>query len=41
MLNVLQMQKSRWYSTAEALADGTITLIGGFVNSGYINRSCH
>jgi hypothetical protein len=37
--NVLQMQKSRWYSTAEALADGTITLIGGFVNGGYINRN--
>jgi hypothetical protein len=36
---VLQMQKSRWYSTAESLADGTITLIGGFVNGGYINRN--
>ena len=36
---VLQMQKSRWYSTAEALADGTIALIGGFVNGGYINRN--
>jgi len=35
----LQMQKSRWYSTAEPLADGTITLIGGFVNGGYINRN--
>ena len=37
--NVLQMQKSRWYSTAEPLADGTIALIGGFVNGGYINRN--
>jgi len=37
--NVLQMQKSRWYSTAEPLADGTIILIGGFVNGGYINRN--
>ena len=36
---VLQMQKSRWYSTAEPLADGTIALIGGFVNGGYINRN--
>lgn len=36
---VMQMQKSRWYSTAEPLADGTITLIGGFVNGGYINRN--
>lgn len=33
------MQKSRWYSTAEPLADGTIVLIGGFVNGGYINRN--
>ncbi|KAF9790493.1 hypothetical protein BJ322DRAFT_1098268 [Thelephora terrestris] len=24
------MQKSRWYSSAEPLANGTITLIGGF-----------
>lgn len=37
--NVLQMQKSRWYSSAEPLANGTITLIGGFVNGGYINRN--
>jgi hypothetical protein len=29
---VLSMQKSRWYSTAEALADGSVVLIGGFVN---------
>lgn len=36
---VLSMQKRRWYSTAEALADGTIVLIGGFVNGGYINRN--
>ncbi|KAG6810339.1 hypothetical protein H0H92_012345 [Tricholoma furcatifolium] len=37
--SVLSMQKQRWYSTAEALADGTIVLIGGFVNGGYINRN--
>jgi hypothetical protein len=36
---VLTMQKQRWYSAAEALADGTIVLIGGFVNGGYINRN--
>ncbi|KAG6816168.1 hypothetical protein H0H87_008092 [Tephrocybe sp. NHM501043] len=36
---VLAMQKKRWYSTAEALADGTIVLIGGFVGGGYINRN--
>lgn len=35
----LAMQKKRWYSTAEALADGSIVLIGGFVNGGYINRN--
>lgn len=36
---VLQMQKARWYSTAEPLGDGTIVIIGGFVNGGYINRN--
>ncbi|KAJ7175744.1 DUF1929-domain-containing protein [Mycena filopes] len=37
--SVLSMQKQRWYSAAEALADGTIAIIGGFVNGGYINRN--
>ncbi|KAG5353007.1 hypothetical protein C0989_011155 [Termitomyces sp. Mn162] len=36
---VLSMQKKRWYSSAEALADGSIVLIGGFVGGGYINRN--
>jgi hypothetical protein len=36
---VLSMIKRRWYSTAEALADGSMVLIGGFVNGGYINRN--
>jgi hypothetical protein len=36
---VLSMQKQRWYSTAEPLADGSMVLIGGFVNGGYINRN--
>ncbi|KAF4585155.1 hypothetical protein EYR40_001992 [Pleurotus pulmonarius] len=36
---VLSMQRTRWYSAAEPLADGTIVLIGGFVNGGYINRN--
>jgi hypothetical protein len=31
---VLSMQKARWYSTAEALGDGTIALIGGFSSGG-------
>ncbi|KIL62809.1 copper radical oxidase [Amanita muscaria Koide BX008] len=37
--SVLSMQRRRWYSTAESLGDGTITLIGGMVNGGYINRN--
>jgi hypothetical protein len=37
--SLLSMQKQRWYSTAEALSDGSIVLIGGFVNGGYINRN--
>ncbi|KAE9390566.1 DUF1929-domain-containing protein [Gymnopus androsaceus JB14] len=36
---VLSMQKKRWYSAAEPLGDGTVVLIGGFVNGGYINRN--
>ncbi|KAF7338171.1 putative copper radical oxidase variant A [Mycena venus] len=35
----LSMQKQRWYSAAEMLGDGTIVIIGGFVNGGYINRN--
>ena len=37
--NTTFMQKSRWYSTAEPMADGTIAIIGGFTNGGYINRN--
>ncbi|EEB99717.1 hypothetical protein MPER_00542, partial [Moniliophthora perniciosa FA553] len=36
---VLSMQKKRWYSAAEPLADGSVVLIGGFVNGGYVNRN--
>ncbi|KAF9451543.1 copper radical oxidase [Macrolepiota fuliginosa MF-IS2] len=36
---VLAMQRRRWYSAAEALQDGTIIIIGGFVNGGYVNRN--
>jgi hypothetical protein len=36
---VLSMQNQRWYSAAEALANGTVVMIGGFVNGGYINRN--
>ena len=33
------MQKQRWYFAAEALANGSIAIIGGFVNGGYVNRN--
>jgi hypothetical protein len=36
---VLAMQKSRWYSAAEATGDGEVVIIGGFVNGGYVNRN--
>ena len=39
--SVLSMQKRRWYSSAEALADGSIVLIGGFIYGGYINRNSY
>jgi hypothetical protein len=35
----LAMQKKRWYAGVEPLQDGTVVLIGGFVNGGYINRN--
>lgn len=35
----ISMQKNRWYSAAEPLADGTVAIIGGFVDGGYINRN--
>lgn len=37
--STLAMQRKRWYSGAEALADGSVAIIGGFVNGGYINRN--
>ena len=37
--SIISMQKQRWYSAAEALADGSIAIIGGFVNGGYVNRN--
>lgn len=33
------LQAMRWYSTAEPLGDGTVAVIGGFSNGGYINRN--
>ncbi|KAF8121523.1 putative copper radical oxidase [Boletus edulis] len=38
-VTILSMQKQRWYSAAEALGDGTVAIIGGFVNGGYVNRN--
>ena len=36
---VLTMKSRRWYSTAEALQDGSVVIIGGFANGGYVNRN--
>ena len=36
---VFSMQDLRWYAAAEALADGTVVLIGGFTSGGYVNRN--
>ena len=36
---ILAMKTGRWYSAAEALGDGTVIIIGGFANGGYINRN--
>ena len=36
--NLLSMQATRWYAAAEPLGDGSIALIGGFANGGYVNR---
>jgi hypothetical protein len=36
---VLSMQNQRWYSSAESLPDGSVVMIGGFVNGGYVNRN--
>jgi hypothetical protein len=35
----LSMKKNRWYSAAESLGDGSVVIMGGFVNGGYINRN--
>lgn len=36
---VLSMHQRRWYSAAEALEDGSVVIVGGFANGGYINRN--
>ncbi|KZV62052.1 copper radical oxidase [Peniophora sp. CONT] len=35
----LRMQSGRWYPGAEALGNGSVIIIGGFVAGGYINRN--
>ncbi|OBZ77248.1 LanC-like protein 2 [Grifola frondosa] len=37
--SLLSMQRQRWYSAAEPLGDGSVAIIGGFVNGGYVNRN--
>jgi hypothetical protein len=37
--NITHLQAMRWYSTAEPMGDGTVAVIGGFSNGGYINRN--
>lgn len=36
---VTHLEAMRWYSTAEPMGDGTVAVIGGFTNGGYINRN--
>jgi hypothetical protein len=35
---LLSMKAQRWYSAAEPTGDGTVVILGGFVNGGFINR---
>lgn len=37
--NVTHLEAKRWYSTAEAMGDGTVAIIGGYTSGGYINRN--
>lgn len=37
--SVTHLKAMRWYSTAEPQADGTVVVIGGYSNGGYINRN--
>jgi len=32
------LKRRRWYSSAEAMGDGTVVIIGGMTKGGYINR---
>lgn len=35
----VQMQSQRWYPGVESLADGSMVLVGGAMNGGFINRN--
>jgi len=35
---LLSMKARRWYSAAEPAGDGTVVILGGFINGGFINR---
>ncbi|KAF8967499.1 glyoxal oxidase N-terminus-domain-containing protein [Flammula alnicola] len=35
---VLAMKRRRWYSAAEPTGDGTVVILGGFINGGFVNR---
>ncbi|KAF8519747.1 glyoxal oxidase N-terminus-domain-containing protein [Hysterangium stoloniferum] len=37
--SLIAMNKKRWYPGIESLPDGSVVLIGGFVNGGYINKN--
>lgn len=37
--SLLAMSQKRWYPGAEALPDGSVVLVGGMVNGGYVNRN--
>jgi hypothetical protein len=36
---LLSMKANRWYSAAEATGDGSVVILGGFVQGGFINRN--
>jgi hypothetical protein len=33
------MKVQRWYSAAEPTGDGTVVILGGMINGGFINRN--
>lgn len=37
--STVHLEVMRWYSTAEPMGDGSVAIIGGYTNGGYINRN--